>query len=92
MFATSLSHRLKFLITYDNHPELRELYDWARSIDAQEWNYTINRTDDQRNGLKLEDGYKNKRYKGKEIFIRNYENYIDISRVPEQPSQQLAVL
>ena len=84
--------RLKFLITYDNHPDIMELYDWACSIDTKEWNYTINRTDDQRNGLKLEDGYKNKRYKGKEVFIRNYENYVDISHMPEQPSHQLAVL
>ena len=86
------SDRLRFLITYDNHPDIWNLYDWACSIDTQEWNYTINRTDDQRNGLKLENGYKNKRYKGKEIFIYNYENYHEIPCLPEQPSQQLATL
>ena len=86
------SDRLRFLITYDNHPDIWNLYDWTSSIDTQEWNYTINRTDDQRNGLKLEDGYKNKRYKGKEVFIRNYENHLEIPCLPEQPSQQLAAL
>ncbi len=86
------SDRLKFLITYDNHPDIRNLYDWACSIDGQEWNYTINRTDDQRNGLKLEDGYRNKRYKGREIFIRNYQDYTGMPHIPLQPPHQLAAL
>ena len=33
----------------------------------------LNRTDDQRNGRKLQDGYRSNRYKGKGIFILNYE-------------------
>ena len=86
------SDRLKFLVTYDNHPDIRKLYHWACSVDSEEWNYTINRTDDQRNGLKLKDGYKNNRYKGRELFIRNYENSIHISHLPLQPPRQLAAL
>lgn len=69
--------RLKFLITYDNSPEIRELYEWALAMFDREWNYTINRTDDQKNGSKR----KGERYKGKEVFIVNYEN-----SVPEQIS------
>ena len=84
--------RLDFLITYDNQQDVRELYDWADAIETQEWNYTINRTDDQRNGLKLQDGYKNTRYKGKEIFIRNYNNTFRAPDMAEQPSLQLATL
>ena len=67
------SARLKFLLTYDDHEDVRRMYDWALDISSQEWNYTINRTDDQRNGRKLEDGFKSSRYTGKEIFIRNYD-------------------
>ena len=48
-------------------------------MDAQEWNYTISRTDDQKNKLKLKDGFSNKRKKGKEIFIFNYK-----VSIPEQ--------
>ena len=49
------------------------MYDWASSIIEKEWNYTINRTDDQSKKGK-EEGNKKKgeRYKGKEIFILNY--------------------
>ena len=64
------SHRLNFLLTYDDSPEIRELYAWSNEITAKEWNYTINRTDDQKNGTKE----KGTRYKGKEIFIMNYNN------------------
>lgn len=64
------SKRLKFLLTYDNIPEIRELYDWAYAIHEKEWNYTINRTDDQKNGTDK----KGSRYKGKEVFIVNYES------------------
>ncbi len=66
--------RLQFLLTYDNSPEIRELYKWAIEIHDKEWNYTINRTDDQRNKQKKEDDFKGKRYKGKEIFILNYNS------------------
>jgi DNA adenine methylase len=65
--------RFQFLITYDNSPEVRKMYDWCVSIQDNEWNYTINRTDDQKQKRKLEDGYQSERYKGKEIFITNYE-------------------
>lgn len=65
-------HRIKFLVTYDNVPAVRELYPWASQILDKEWNYTISRTDDQKNGLKLKDNHKGGRYKGKEIFILNY--------------------
>ncbi|HUX48133.1 MAG TPA: DNA adenine methylase [Dehalococcoidia bacterium] len=61
--------RFKFLLTYDDSIEIRDLYLWCPTILAKEWNYTINRTDDQKNGTKE----KGSRYKGKEIFIMNYE-------------------
>lgn len=62
--------RLKFLITYDNTPEVRALYDWATGLYDREWNYTISRTDDQKkNGDKEKRG---ERSKGKEVFIVNY--------------------
>jgi len=64
------SKRLKFLLTYDNSPEVRELYEWAVAILEKEWNYTINRTDDQKNGTNR----KGNRYKGKELFILNYDS------------------
>lgn len=64
------SKRLKFLLTYDNSLEVRELYDWADAILEKEWNYTINRTDDQKNGTSR----KGTRYKGKELFILNYDS------------------
>lgn len=64
--------RFSYLITYDNCDEIREMYDWCTSFQSQEWNYTINRTDDQKNGRKLENGYQSERYKGQEIFIANY--------------------
>ena len=66
-------HRFKFLLTYDNCSEIREMYDWCISLQDNEWNYTINRTDDQKNGLKLEHGYQSERRKGKEVFIANYD-------------------
>jgi DNA adenine methylase len=64
--------RIKFLITYDNSREIRELYDWAVEIHDKEWNYTISRTDDQKNDKSKQDNFKGERYKGKEIFIINY--------------------
>ncbi|MGK7928903.1 MAG: DNA adenine methylase [Spirulina sp.] len=66
------THRLRFLITYDNSEEIRSLYNWCVSMQDNEWNYTISRTDDQRNNKKRKDGYKSSRYKGREIFITNY--------------------
>ena len=61
---------MKFLLTYDNSAEVRELYEWAIELSEQEWNYTINRTDDQKNGTNR----KGTRYKGKELFILNYDS------------------
>lgn len=70
--------RVRFMVTYDNSPEVRELYGWCGVFEEHEWQYTINRTDDQRNGRKLADGYKSKRQKGRELFIKNY----DIASMP----------
>ncbi len=66
------AERIQFLLTYDNHPDVMEMYEWVESISNKEWNYTINRTDDQRNGNKLKDGFRGVRAKGRELFIRNY--------------------
>lgn len=62
-------NRFNFLLTYDNSPQVRLLYNWSNQILEREWNYTINRTDDQTK--KTSD--KGKRYTGKEIFILNYD-------------------
>ncbi|HEY0323804.1 MAG TPA: DNA adenine methylase [Pyrinomonadaceae bacterium] len=67
-------HRLKFLLTYDNSKEIRELYAWVVAMYDKEWNYTINRTDDQKNGNKERTKEKGTRYKGKEVFIVNYDS------------------
>ena len=61
--------RLKLFITYDNTPVIRELYNWMSEMHDKEWNYCIQRTDDQRNGTDK----KGERYKGKELFILNYK-------------------
>lgn len=63
------SNRLKLFITYDNTPVIRELYDWMPEMHDKEWNYCIQRTDDQKNGTSR----KGERYKGKELFILNYK-------------------
>ncbi len=60
--------RLYLFITYDNIPEIRELYNWMRELHDKEWNYCIQRTDDQRNGTNK----KGERYKGKELFVLNF--------------------
>ena len=60
-----------FLITYDNSPEIRDLYHWCCTLEKHEWQYTINRTDDQKNGKKRANGYSSSRRNGKEIFIKN---------------------
>ncbi len=64
------SKRIKFLVTYDNSPEVRDLYDWVIDMHEREWNYTISRTDDQKNKTDK----KGTRSKGKEIFIVNYDS------------------
>jgi DNA adenine methylase len=68
------SSRLKFLLTYDNCPEITSLYSWVGTLEPAEWNYTIARTDDQKKKIgdeakTLEKGI---RTKGKELFIMNY--------------------
>lgn len=78
--------RFKFLLTYDNSLEIRELYDWAVEIHDKEWNYTISRTDDQKNGQKKENNFRGERYKGKEIFILNYDSLTLIESEPQQLS------
>ncbi len=65
--------RHEFIITYDNTPEICQMYNWC-NIKDQSWNYTISRTDDQKTNKKLEDGFKGKRKQGKELFITNYEH------------------
>ncbi|HEY5463996.1 MAG TPA: DNA adenine methylase [Hanamia sp.] len=62
--------RLKLFITYDNVPEIRELYNWMAEMHDKEWNYCIQRTDDQKNGTMK----KGERYKGKELFLLNYNS------------------
>jgi len=63
------SHRLKFLLTYDNSPEVRQMYHWSTQMLDKEWNYTISRTDDQSKKTAV----KGKRSTGKEVFITNYD-------------------
>lgn len=62
-------HRIHFLLTYDNSPEVRDMYGWSTQILDREWNYTISRTDDQTK--KTTD--KGKRSMGKEMFVLNYD-------------------
>lgn len=71
--------RLKLFITYDNTPEIREMYNWMLEMHDKEWNYCIQRTDDQKNGT----AKKGERYKGKELFILNYEGELATLREEE---------
>jgi DNA adenine methylase len=68
------SHRLNFLLTYDNNLYIRELYNWTEVMLEREWNYTINRTDDQTKKTNS----KGKRYTGKELFILNYHQTVSV--------------
>lgn len=70
------SKRLYIFLTYDNTEDIRNLYSWMAAIHDKEWNYCIQRTDDQKNGTEK----KGERYKGKEVFILNY--------VPVEPSKK----
>ena len=83
------SGRLKFLLTYDNSSEIRDMYAWCHSQEEREWNYTIARTDDQRNQKKLIDGHEGTRSKGREIFISNYD--LNALSNPQLPLLELAV-
>lgn len=71
--------RLQLFITYDNIPEIRDLYNWMLEMHDKEWNYCIQRTDDQKNGT----AKKGERYKGKELFILNYEGELATLREEE---------
>ena len=73
------SDRLKLFLTYDNTDEIKELYSWATEIHNKEWNYCIQRTDDQKNGTDK----KGERYKGKELFILNYSSQQIFREEPE---------
>lgn len=89
------SERLNFLITYDNSPELHELYNWCYRPLEREWNYTINRTDDQKKKndppeeTSKETKSKGKRQKGKEIFITNYPTVDELKAKEEQLQMKL---
>lgn len=86
---TLLEHKdkLRFLITYDNSPEIRELYAWADEMHDREWNYTIARTDDQKAGHQERQRQKGSRGKGREVFIVNYNS----SAFEQRASVQLAM-
>ena len=45
-----------------------EMYGFMKSMFDKEWNYCIQRTDDQKNKTDK----RGERYKGKELFILNY--------------------
>ena len=66
-------NRLNFLITYDNSPEVKDWYKWCKVLEDHEWQYTISRTDDQKNEKNLANGYLGCRSKGREMFIKNYD-------------------
>ncbi|WP_102029163.1 DNA adenine methylase [Salirhabdus sp. Marseille-P4669] len=75
------SGRIKFLLTYDNTSEVKELYHWCYEPLEREWNYKINRTDNQKKCVGKETTVitKGKRYKGKEIFITNFETFDELA-------------
>ncbi|MCL2772128.1 MAG: DNA adenine methylase [Oscillospiraceae bacterium] len=82
--------RLNIFLTYDNCEEIKRLYSWATEIHSAEWNYTINRTDDQKNNTSK----KGERYKGKELFILNYstdsDEFINSNEILQQVLLELA--
>lgn len=63
------NQRLKFMLTYDDDKEVRDLYSWNSNIIEKAWTYTISRTDDQTKKSKR----KGKRKLGTEIFVMNYK-------------------
>jgi DNA adenine methylase len=64
--------RLKLFVTYDNVDPVRVLYSWMDEMHDMEWNYCIQRTDDQKNGTDR----KGERPKGKELFLLNYSTSV----------------
>jgi DNA adenine methylase len=76
-------NRFQFLLTYDNCCEIREMYAWAKLIVEKQWNYTIQRTDNQKltktktiNDTQIQEisklKLKGRRSQGRELFITNY--------------------
>lgn len=59
--------RLLIFVTYDNSDEIINMYSWME-VHFKEWNYCIQRTDDQ----KRRTNRKGERYKGRELFLLNY--------------------
>lgn len=69
------AEEVRFLLTYDNEPEIREMYAWATERMEKGWHYTIYRTDDQTKGGNGGDKpHVGKRYLGRELFITNYKS------------------
>lgn len=74
------SREIRFLLTYDNCPEIRRLYRWATMSLDREWQYTLARTDDQKTESNEAGNGKGKRSTGKELFILNYDPYTMLSK------------
>lgn len=79
--------RLSLFITYDNNESVRKLYKWMKEMHDKEWNYCIQRTDDQKHGSEK----KGERYKGKELFLLNYTSP-EIVADHVQPKKKVKVL
>jgi DNA adenine methylase len=71
--------RLNLFVTYDNIEDIKKMYNWMLETHDKEWNYCIQRTDDQKNGTNR----KGERYKGKELFLINYNSELATLREPE---------
>lgn len=61
------AQRVQFLLTYDDCPEIREMYAWCDDVRPMEWAYRAHRSDDQKGGAE-----KGRRTTGKELFVSNY--------------------
>lgn len=59
------SNRLKFLISYDNCADIRDMYGFMKSICNEEWRYSMNRLDYKPENRRR---YNN----GDEIILKNY--------------------
>jgi DNA adenine methylase len=72
--------KFKFLLTYDNCKEVKELYKDFIIVDHL-WNYKMSRTDDQKNDKSSKDGIKNKRSNEIELFIMNYNTKLSYDQM-----------
>ena len=72
------SPRLSIFLTYDNVDDIKDMYSWMTEIHDKEWNYCIQRTDDQKEGSDK----KGTRNKGKELFILNYTTISNEQNTP----------